>query len=312
MKLIEPKFEILEQAPGMDGMLKQIEIAGRTCYKSQDKITEDSAEKFVEQMKSNQHLSVLEHGTVYLYYHVTDPSVVGEDEYHRQQIIMDKLVKRYSSNKFSVVKTNHYYDTAFITTNYRVIIENGWEDDLKHQCEPEYFHEKRVTVRFMTDIGISREFNRHRVNSVSEQSTRYCNYSKDKFGNEISVVPPKRLRDNYGDFYRDSIDENFMDEVAEEIVVGGDDCLTDLEVWMFANIVSQWSYNKLTRKFGWSAQEARSILPLDTQTEFYHTAFISDWEHFFELRCDSHAHPMARELAIPLRDEFVKRELIKE
>ena len=103
-----------------------------------------------------------------------------------------------------------------------------------------------------------------------------------------------------------------MDEVAEEIVVGGDDCLTDLEVWMFANIVSQWSYNKLTRKFGWSAQEARSILPLDTQTEFYHTAFISDWEHFFELRCDEHAHPMARELAIPLREEFVKRGLIKE
>ena len=322
MKLIKPKFEILEQAPGMDGMLKQIEIAGRTCYKSQDKITEDSAEKFVEQMKSNQHLSVLEHGTVYLYYHVTDPSVVGEDEYHRQQIIMDKLVKRYSSNKFSVVKTNHYYDTAFITTNYRVIIENGWEDDLKHQCEPEYFHEKRVTVRFMTDIGISREFNRHRVNSVSEQSTRYCNYSKDKFGNEISVVPPTKVRSNAEKELKTGIDFfsneynyfSVMCGVVTEMTRDGDDftTFTDIDTWLFANLTTQWAYMRLTNVFGWSAQEARSILPLDTQTEFYHTAFISDWKHFFELRCDEHAHPMARELAIPLREEFVKRGLIKE
>lgn len=300
MKLIKPKFEILEQAPGMDGMLKQIEIAGRTCYKSQDKITEDSAEKFVEQMKSNQHLSVLEHGTVYLKIHRSEIFKIID-----KGIYIDKLL----NNKYTIfdVLTEDYY----ISTNFRVIEELNLQDLMLYMCEPTEFHKKRVTVRFTTDIGISREFNRHRVNSISEQSTRYCNYSKDKFGGEITVVPPKRLRDNYGDF-TPGLHENFMDKVAEEIVVGGDDCLTDLEVWMFANIVSQWSYNKLTRKFGWSAQEARSILPLDTQTEFYHTAFVSDWEHFFELRCDSHAHPMARELAIPLREEFVKRGLIKE
>lgn len=300
MKLIEPKFEIAEQVSGIFGILKHIERCGRVCYKSEDKITPYSSRKFVERLKESQHRSVLEHGTMYL-------TIEDSRKYYG-------VVYKYLNNKYSRVYT--MLNKAYVTTNYRVIIENGWESDLKYECAPTEFHEKRVTVKFTTDIGISREFNRHRVNSVSEQSTRYCNYSKDKFGNEISVVPPKRLRDNCGDFipnfYRNSIDENFMDEVAEEIVVGGDDCLTDLEVWMFANIVSQWSYNKLTRKFGWSAQEARSILPLDTQTEFYHTAFISDWEHFFELRCDSHAHPMARELAIPLRDEFVKRELIKE
>ena len=320
MKFIKPKFEILEQAPEMDGMLKHIERCGRVCYRSEDKITEDSAEKFVERMKSLGHGSVIEHGTVYIK-NFCDGTFLDGD--------YNNLGYKYDKNKYSKVASDYALSPRgfYITTNYRVILQGdyeawdealehkfdkNWLDDLQYQCESTEFHEKRVTVKFTTDIGISREFNRHRVNSVSEQSTRYCNYSKDKFGNEISVVPPKRLRDNYGDFYRDSIDENFMDEVAEEIVVGGDDCLTDLEVWMFANIVSQWSYNKLTRKFGWSAQEARSILPLDTQTEFYHTAFISDWKHFFELRCDEHAHPMARELAIPLREEFVKRGLIKE
>lgn len=325
MKLIKPKFEITEQASGIFGILKHIERCGRVCYKSEDKITPYSSRKFVERLKESQHLSVLEHGTVYLYFHVTDPSEVGEDEYHGQQTIMDELVKRYSCNKFSVVKTTHYYDTAFITTNYRVIIENGWESDLQYECEPTEFHEKRVTVRFTTDIGISREFNRHRVNSISEQSTRYCNYSKDKFGNEISVVPPTKARSNAEKALESGIDffsneNNFFSNmcgVVMEITRDAESedsfiAFTDIDTWLFANLSVQWAYMRLTSVFGWSAQEARSILPLDTQTEFYHTAFVKDWENFFKLRCDSHAHPMARELAIPLREEFVKRGLIKE
>lgn len=306
MKLIKPKFEILEQAPGMDGMLKQIEIAGRTCYKSHDKITEDSAEKFVERMKSNQHFSVLEHGTVYL-------TIEDSRKYYG-------AVYKYLNNKYSRVYT--MLNKAYITTNYRVIIEKGWESDLKYECAPTEFHKKRVTVRFTTDIGISREFNRHRVNSVSEQSTRYCNYSKDKFGNEISVVPPTKVRSNAEKELKTGIDffsneYNYfsaMCGVVTEITRDGDDftTFTDIDTWLFANLTTQWAYMRLTNVFGWSAQEARSILPLDTHTEFYHTAFISDWKHFFELRCDEHAHPMARELAIPLREEFVKRGLIKE
>ena len=330
MKFIKPKFEILEQAPEMDGMLKHIERCGRVCYRSEDKITEDSSEKFVERMKSLGHGSVIEHGTVYIK-NFCDGTFLDGD--------YNNLGYKYDKNKYSKVASDYALSPRgfYITTNYRVILQGdyeawdealehkfdkNWLDDLQYQCEPTEFHEKRVTVKFTTDIGISREFNRHRVNSVSEQSTRYCNYSKDKFGNEISVVPPTKVRSNAEKELKTGIDffsneYNYfsaMCGVVTEITRDGDDftTFTDIDTWLFANLTTQWAYMRLTNVFGWSAQEARSVLPLDTQTEFYHTAFVSDWKHFFELRCDSHAHPMARELAIPLREEFVKRKLIKE
>lgn len=308
MKILTPKFEIIEQSPGMKGMLKHIELCGRTCYKSYDLITEDSAEKFVERMKSNQHLSVLEHGAVYL----------KLDNDLENALIIGK----YTSNKFSIV--HNTMEQSYISTNYRAIVENGWEDDLKYMCEPTKFHKKRVTVRFNTDIGISREFNRHRVNSISEQSTRYCNYSKDRFGGEVSVVTPLSERGliesrqkNYERFYKDDKEAlcymcDSVKALTSDKEYGGTKFFDDIDTWLFANLAAQWSYMRLTNVFGWSAQEARSILPLCTATELVHTAFVSDWEHFFGLRCDEHAHPMARELAIPLREEFVKRGLIKE
>lgn len=333
MKLIKQKFEILEQAPGMDGMLKQIEIAGRTCYKSQDKITEDSAEKFVERMKSLGHGSVLEHGTVYL---------KGTYDVSNIQSINDSLASKYRRNKYSSVVEGRGTPLRnfYVTTNYRVLLQGdyetwdetikndfdrNWLSDLQYQCEPTEFHEKRITVRFTTDIGISREFNRHRANSVSEESTRYCNYSKGKFGGELSVVPPIEKRSETEAKLKAAI-TSFLDEkgllhsscceVMDIIRIGetkGSKKFFDgIETWLFAVLAAQWSYMRLVNVFGWSAQEARSILPLCTATELVHTAFVSDWDHFFELRCDSHAHPMARELAIPLREEFVKRRLIKE
>lgn len=309
MKILKPKFEIIEQAPGMEGMLKHIELCGRTCYKSHDKITEDSAEKFVERMKSNQHFSVVEHGAVYL----------KLDNDLENALIIGK----YASNKFSIV--HHMMEQSYISTNYRVIVENGWEDDLKYQCEPTEHHERRVTVRFTTDIGISREFNRHRVNSISEQSTRYCNYSKDRFGGEISVVAPLSKRERIEDarkdyewFHKDDMEAFcYMCDSVRTLAKNGEydgstESFDDIDTWLFANLAAQWSYMRLTEIFGWSAQDARSVLPLDTATELVHTAYVSDWEHFFGLRCDEHAHPMARELAIPLREEFVKRGFIKE
>lgn len=155
MKLIKPSFSVLEQAPGLEGIYKQIELAGRTCYKSHDKITEDSAKEFVDRMIKSGHGAMLEHGTVYLEFHVKDPSVVGKDEYHNQQVFLNTLINKYATNKYSIVKANHYYDTAFITTNYRVLVENEWLDDLKYLCEPTSFHEKRITVRFICDRGVS-------------------------------------------------------------------------------------------------------------------------------------------------------------
>lgn len=149
MKLIKPSFEILEQAPGIQGVKKQIELAGRTCYKSEDKITDASCEEFVSRMVNSGHGAMLEHGTVYLYLPVDD----GD---------FSKLVEKYTENKYAIVNQKQ-----FVTTNYRVLVENGWLDDLQYQCEPTEHHEKRVTVKFICDRGVSHEFVRHNLLCVA-------------------------------------------------------------------------------------------------------------------------------------------------
>lgn len=159
MKLIKPSFEIREQPSGLEGVYKQIEGAGRVCYKSEDKITEDSAKSFVDRMIKSGHGAMLEHGTVYLkVFNVIENS---------------ELIDKYKSNKYSVVKEgtevyNCHGDILYggckcITTNYRVLVENGWLDDLKYICKPTEFHEKRITVHFVCDRGVSHEFVRHKI-----------------------------------------------------------------------------------------------------------------------------------------------------
>ena len=278
MKLINQSYEIWNQPTGLEGVYKQIERVGRVCYKSEDKITEDSAKPFVDRMIKSDHGAMLEHGTVYLEFHVKDPSEVGEEEYHSQQSELNKLISRYANNKYSIIKVNHYYDTVFITTNYRVLIENNWLKDLKHICEPTEFHEKRVCVHFVCDRGILAEFTRHRVFSFSAESTRYCNYSKNKFGNEVTFIEPcwsttEPMRDGFSEFRTALVEaENHY-------------------LFLIEN--------------GWKPQQARAVLPNSLKTELVMTGFVSDWKHFFRLRCDSAAHPQARELAIPLREEFI-------
>lgn len=118
MKLIKPSFEILEQEPGIQGIYKQIERAGRTCYKSEDRITEDSAEKFVNMIKDRQHTAMLEHGTVYLK-DIYDVSAIGSWR--------SSIGGKYSSNKYSVVNTDRMCDFQgiYVTTNFRVLVENN-------------------------------------------------------------------------------------------------------------------------------------------------------------------------------------------
>lgn len=175
MKLIKPSFEIIEQKPGIDGLLQHIERCGRTCYKSEDKITEDSAEKFVNMLVNRGHTAMVEHGTVYLKYDIIEHGSMN-------------LPNKYHFNKYSVVTVGneslHGYETpeykekfdghtyAYITTNYRVLLQNDWLDDLKYQCKPSEHHVKRVTVKFVCDRGVSHEFVRHRVFSFAQESTR--------------------------------------------------------------------------------------------------------------------------------------------
>ena len=154
MKLIKQTCEPYIQSSGISGIYKQIERCGRTCYKSESNITEDSAKPFVDRMIKSNHLSMLEHGTVYL------------------KVPFSPSINKYSENPYSKSKVYDMDPTCYITTNYRVIVENNWFDDLKYLCEPTEYHEKRVTVRFTTDRGVSHEFVRHRVFSFAQESTR--------------------------------------------------------------------------------------------------------------------------------------------
>ena len=318
MKLIKPSFEILEQPPGIQGVKKQIEFVGRTCYKSEDKITDNSYEEFVNRMVNSGHGAMLEHGTVYLYLEYGSP-LVDEKNY---LLHTDVLIK-YEENKYSKAKTqviNNYLHKVYITTNYRVLVENGWLDDLQYQCEPTEYHEKRATVKYICDRGVSHEFVRHRVFSFAQESTRYCNYSKDKFNEEITFIKPIWLekstipQSNWES--RKMIESNFDKDGVwyEECYKYEGDSRIKGDSWQWNS--ADWFYHQLKSaettylqllKQGWKPQEARAVLPNSLKTELVMTGFISDWEHFFKLRCHSTAHPQARELAIPLREEFIKR-----
>lgn len=276
MRLINPSFEIIEQAPGLKGLKQAIERAGRTCYKSEDRITEDSCEEFVQRMVNSGHHAMLEHGTVYLYVEYGSP--VEDNRYFAGTEILIK----YNKNKYSKVHSeiiHNYLHKIYITTNYRVLIENGWLDDLQYQCEPTEYHEKRITVKFILPISISREFIRHRTASFAEQSTRYCNYSKSKFNGELTFIKP---------YWYDQYKEEFESS-----------CQYYEDTYM------------MVIESGLKAQEARELLPLCTKTELVMTAFISDWEHFCSLRTAGSAHPQARELATGVQSEFKIRGFFK-
>jgi thymidylate synthase (FAD) len=293
MKIIKPSVEILEQGPGIEGIYKAIEQAGRNCYQSSHLIGEDTAKPFVERMIRDGHTAMLEHGTVYL------------------QMPLDEWLQDFRVEVCpgrTHVVTLDETNSAFITTNYRVLVEHDALDLLKYLCEkPEPMHERRVTARFNTQIAISREYNRHRVDSIAEESTRYCNYSKDKYSNEIKINLPTW------------IDEPAELPTFEDLVRGiefGDHHKdwTALDWWLMANTFCEHAYMQMT-ELGWQAQQARTILPLDTNTVLVHTAFVSDWQHFFDLRSrgtTGKPHPDAKVLADHLLLQFIERGYIHE
>ncbi len=295
MRLCKPSFEIIEQQSGLKGLYKQIELSGRVAYKSEDKITEDSYKGFVDRIIKLNHGSVLEQGTVYLlipYEKAID--AFGNNWIHEQ----------YSYNPYSVVAV--YDNNYYITTNMRVLVEHNWLDDLQYICEPTEHHEKRVCVRFICDRGISHEFVRHRTFSFLMESTRYCNYSKDKFNNEITFIIPCWVDEaQLGN-------HNSKDIIKAAGTIGqwaNDSEISEL-VFLLSLAESEEKYLSLLN-LGWKPQQARAVLPNSLKTELVMTGFISDWAHFFKLRDAGSAHPQAQELAKPLHEEFIKRGYIK-
>ena len=277
MKLIKPSVQIIEQDTyDINSIFKTIELAGRTCYKSEDKITEDSAKEFVERMIKSGHGAMLEHGTVYL----TIPTFYTQDV----------GILKYELNPYSKVVTRRDY--TYITTNYRVLVEHEWLDDLKFLSVRNIVHKKRTTVKFICDRGVSHEFVRHRVFSFAQESTRYCNYSKDKFGNELTFIIPCWTNIHEGDY------GDIFNPKESNIT------LTPNE-YFFINSLreSEKYYMELTNN-GWTPQQARNILPNSLKTELIMTGFNDDWLNFFKLRCASNAHPQAKELADILKKQF--------
>ena len=286
MKLIKQSFEILEQKDfTIKGIKQFIERCGRVSHKSEDRITEDSAETFVERMKEMKHLSTCEFGTVYLYIDYHNPS-------------FGKIIDKYSSNEYS--KCIVFPNEVCISSNYRVLVENNWLDDLKYLCKPTKYHHRRYTVKFICDRGILAEFTRHRRFSFMAESTRYCNYSKGKFNSELTFIKPcwtNIPEGNYGDIFNPK---------EPDITLAPNE-------YAFIDILreSEKYYIGLTNN-GWKAEQARNVLPLSLKTELYMCGFTEDWEQFFKLRTASNAHPQARELAIPLKEEFIKKGYIIE
>lgn len=193
MKIVQPTFKLMDH----NNLLRNIELGGRVCYKSEGTIGEGSDDRLIEKLKSLKHESVFEHGV--------------------------------------------------------------------------------ITVKFLTDRGVTHELVRHRVASFSQESTRYCNYGKDKFNNEITVVEPF--------FYKDHA--------------------TEYEIWKDSCLTAEAAYLNLL-KAGSSAQEARSVLPNSLKTEIQVTANVREWLHILKLRTSRDAHPQIRQIMVPLGWQLAK------
>lgn len=290
MRLIKPSFEIWDQQEGLKGIYKQIERAGRVCYKSEDKITENSAKEFVERMIKSGHGAMLEHGTVYL--HGSDNFAGGLH------------LNNYKKSPYSRVNIIHNFmtgtDHIYITTNYRVLVENNWLDDLKYLCEPTEYHAKRITVKFICDRGVSHEFVRHRA----QESTRYCNYSKDKFQG-VTYIQPPWLDGDISNEDGSKFNDVYTDIYLHTLTAAENAYLDLLKQW--DNKVPDKRFKSGYKNNPWTPQQARAVLPNSLKTELVMTGFTKDWEDFFKLRDAGSAHPQARLLAHPLHIEFIKR-----
>ena len=280
MKLINQNVEEWHCGYTLPEIWSHIAKCARVCYQSEPRNNGESDEEFVKrvilrnhsfyeigesrELQLKLHLSCLEHGTVYL-----------DIPYEEDNLMAINFFKNNIYSKHNCAANAHYH----ITTNMRVIIENNFINILYYITKPNVFHYLRTTFNITTDIGVARELARHRTHSISEESTRYCNYSKDKFNNELTFIKHCWLNDEklklYGDYHT-----VIRDKSPESIFIAN---LNNVEK----------DYLDLI-KLGWTPQQARQILPLSTKVQTIHTAFESDWAEFISLRadaCSGSVHP---------------------
>ena len=314
MEFIKPSAEIVPQVNTLEGALKMAEYAARICYASTNKMVwegeDEKTRAFVDNLIKCGHGEPVECNAIYLKW-----DLVTEDYDH------DRYAK-YRANEYSKVKTYEGDTACYVTTNYRVLVDNSWLDDLKFICEPvEGKHEPRISVKFTCQIVIASEANRYRKDSKGQRSTRYCNYSKDKFGKEIKIGMPVD-----DDITEESIDESLkrikddstlvLQHMCDELQgIEGCGHQHPIDYFLFSLMVAEFVYIKLTDHFGWKAQRARRVLPLCTNTEMLHTAFLSDWKHFIAQRSDETTgpvHPDIKIIADSLKQQFIEQGYIKE
>lgn len=290
MKLIKQSFEFINQTDfSLVGIKKHIERCARVSYKSENKITDTSYEKFVNMLESRGHDRPLEFGTVYL-------SRTSQKEDNMEWL--DKYAynpwSKFSFGNGSTRINGELRNTVYVTTNYRVIKEHHWEDDLQYLCEPTEYHYKRYTIHMILDRGVMDEFRTHVGLSHLAESTRYCNYSKDKFGNEITFIKPCWCNIPEGDY-------GTPDYIPDRLPRIGATESGLIDAFQYA----EYYYFFLLSE-GWTPQQARSVLPLSIKSELISCGFKDSWENFFYRRDAPDAHPMAQEIAKPMHQKFIE------
>lgn len=306
MKLIKQSFEICNQTDfSIKGIKQFIEKCARVSYKSEDKITDSSYEKFVDMLIKRDHTRPLEFGTVHLKLTLNAldlfQETVGVSKMFNNQWIQWNIEEDSEDNE--------YY--AYMTTNYRYYLallnEALWLSKYIDNNDNKLYP-KRYTVHFIISRGIMDEFRTHISLSHLAESTRYCNYSKDKFDNQITFIIPNWIKLKYdyvstndvgnNEIYINGVEQNWYDE-EDEIT----------KKFLYSVQDTESAYIKLLKK-GCTPQQAREVLPLAVKSELISCGFEDAWKNFFYRRCAKDAHPMAQEIAKPLNEEFTKNKYI--
>lgn len=301
MKIIQPNVEFIPMPTDKASLLKHIERCGRVCYKSEDKITEGSAEQFIAGIIKRGHEAVLEHGAIILQIDIEDWSIMQErindlesggdfqsflrftDDWgrplvsgnirawrdfmkvHNEQYGHTFGCLRYMIEKYPELFPEFQKGVRFLHVVNDYTPGELYPEDLI--TENEKLHHQYQTLLFTCDRGVTHELVRHRPSSFCQESTRYCNYGKDGFGNEITVIEPCYLVPHTPGY----------------------------RLWRHSCRVAETTYLELLAH-GFTPQEARAVLPNSLKTELMMTANLSEWCHVTKLRCAPAAHPQARQV----------------
>ena len=305
MKLIKQSFEFINQTDfSLVGIKKHIERCARVSYKSEDKITDTSYEKFVNMLESRGHDRPLEFGTIHLKMRTAQFKCL------QTLLIKNKVYNDYWI-KYNIIDTEKE-SICYITTNYRYYLElckydKGVSEYL--DSSDSSFYPKRYTIHMILDRGVMDEFRTHVGLSHLAESTRYVNYSKEKFGSEITFIKPCWLNVLEGKYNHCIMVSKNSPDIRIECV-GSDEIgkyyNIEEEEGLFLNglIKSELTYLDLINNKKWAPQQARSVLPLGIKSELISCGFEDVWSNFFKRRDAPDAHPMAQEIAKPMHEKF--------